>query len=61
MKTRTATPVAPPKVDDDIKTSLKLPPALWRGAKIRAADERTNLRAIIIRALTAYLATPARS
>ena len=53
MKTHTAA--------DDVKTSLKLPPALWRAAKVRAADERTNMRAIIIRALTAYLATPVRS
>ena len=44
-----------------ISTTIELPPDLWRAAKIRAVEEHSNLRTIIIRALTAYLATPARS
>ena len=44
-----------------ISTTIELPPELWRAAKIRAVEEHSNLRTIIIRALTAYLATPARS
>ncbi|MCW5891653.1 MAG: CopG family transcriptional regulator [bacterium] len=41
-----------------VRTTLELPPALWRAAKIRAMDERRDLRAVIIDALRAYLATP---
>ena len=40
-----------------IKTTLELPEPLWRRAKIRAMDERTNLRSVVIRALEAYLGT----
>lgn len=39
-----------------VRTTVELPPALWRAAKVRAMDERTDLRAIIIAALRAYLA-----
>jgi hypothetical protein len=42
------------------KTSLQLPPALWRAAKVRALDEGTDLRTVIIRALEAYLRTEPR-
>jgi hypothetical protein len=37
------------------KTTLELPDPLWRAAKIRAMDERANLRAVVIAALEAYL------
>jgi hypothetical protein len=37
------------------KTSIELPEALWRAAKIRAMDERTDFKAIVIAALEAYL------
>lgn len=40
-----------------VKTSIELPGDLWRAAKVLAAERRTNLRAIIIAALEAYLAT----
>jgi len=39
----------------DKKTTIALPYALYRAAKIRAVDEGTNLRALIIAALEAYL------
>lgn len=38
-----------------VKTTVDLPADLWTRAKHRATDERTNLRAIIIAALEAYL------
>ena len=38
-----------------VRTTVQLPPALWRAAKVRAMDERSDLRAIIIAALRAYL------
>jgi hypothetical protein len=40
---------------DVVRTTVELPPALWRAAKVRAMDERTDLRAVIIAALRAYL------
>ncbi len=48
MKTR-----AP--AEQTVKTTVELPEGLWRAAKIRAMDERTDLRAILIAALSAYL------
>lgn len=38
-----------------IKTTVDLPEDLWRAAKIRAMEERTDLRSVIITALEAYL------
>jgi len=38
-----------------VKTTVDLPEALWRKAKIRAMDERTDLRQVVITALEAYL------
>ena len=40
---------------DAIKTSIELPGDLWREAKIRAMDDRVDLRTVMIRALEAYL------
>ena len=41
-----------------VKTTLELPEDLWRAAKIRAMDERTDLRTVLIAALEAYLKLP---
>ena len=38
-----------------VKTTVELPEAVWRAAKIRAMDDRTDLRSVIIRALESYL------
>ena len=38
-----------------VKTTVDLPEELWRRAKIRAMDERTDLRAVIIAALAGHL------
>jgi len=38
-----------------VKTTIDLPEALWRTAKIRAMDERKDLRSVIIEALQAHL------
>jgi hypothetical protein len=38
-----------------VKTTVDLPESLWRAAKIRAMDERTDLRSVIIAALENYL------
>ena len=40
-----------------VKTTVDLPEPLWRAVKIRALDERTDLRAIVIAALETYLCT----
>lgn len=44
-----------------VKTTVELPGDLWRAAKIRAMDERADLRTILIRALEAYLGVPAKA
>ena len=40
---------------DTVKTTVELPGELWRAAKIRAMDERADLRTVLIRALEEYL------
>ena len=38
-----------------VKTTVDLPERLWRAAKIRALDERTDLRSVVVAALEAFL------
>jgi hypothetical protein len=38
-----------------IKTTISLPEPLWRAAKIRAMDDRTDLRTVLTEALERYL------
>ena len=38
-----------------VKTTIVLPADLWKAARLRAVEERTNLRAMMIAALRAYL------
>jgi hypothetical protein len=40
---------------DTVKTTVELPGELWRAAKIRAMDDRADLRTVLIRALQDYL------
>ena len=42
----------------NVKTTVDLPQELWRAAKIRAMDEHTDLRSVVIAALGAYLRIP---
>jgi hypothetical protein len=39
-----------------VKTTLELPTELWRAARVRALDERTNLKALVVRGLEMVLA-----
>ena len=43
--------------DETVKTTVRIPLALWRKAKIRCVDERREFQSIIIEALDAYLRT----
>jgi hypothetical protein len=45
------------KRERTIKTTVDLPESLWRATKIRALDERTDLRSVVIAALERYLRT----
>jgi hypothetical protein len=38
-----------------VKTTVELPEDVWRAAKIRALDDYTDLRTVVIAALMAYL------
>jgi hypothetical protein len=56
FKPRLLTAVAGKRTDSDtVKTTVELPGDLWRAAKIRAMDERADLRTVLIRALEQYL------
>ena len=51
-------PVPKPRATEargPVKTTVELPGDLWREAKIRAMDERVDLRTVFIRALESYL------
>jgi hypothetical protein len=41
-----------------VKTTVELPEHLWRAAKIRAMDDRTDMRTVLIRALEHFLELP---
>ncbi len=43
-----------------VRTTLLLPEALWRAAKMRALDEG-DLRTVMLRALEEYLARPPKA
>jgi hypothetical protein len=45
---------------DTVKTTIELPRELWRAAKLRAMDERSDLRGVVIAALEGYLRTKPR-
>ena len=56
FKPRLLPAVAGKRTDSDtVKTTVELPGDLWRAAKIRAMDERADLRTVLIRALEQYL------
>lgn len=38
-----------------VKTTVELPEAVWRAAKIRAVEDYTDLRTVVITALVDYL------
>ncbi len=44
-----------PAAKTTVKTTVELPEDLWRAAKIRAMDERSDLRSVLIAALDAFL------
>ncbi len=43
------------KKEPTMKTSLELPEKLWREAKIRALDDHSNFKNVVVAALEAYL------
>lgn len=38
-----------------VKTTVELPAEVWRAAKIRAMDDQTDLRTVVIEALRKHL------
>jgi hypothetical protein len=43
-----------------VKTTIELPENVWRAAKIRALDDHSDLRRVVIAALLAYLGVSPR-
>lgn len=43
-----------------VKTTIELPESIWRAAKIRALDDHSDLRRVVIAALLAYLERSSR-
>lgn len=48
------------KGESTVKTTVELPEELWRKAKIRAMDDRSDLRSVIIAALETHLKKAAK-
>ena len=48
-------PRGKPREGKTVKTTVDLPEDLWRATKIRAMDDRTDLRSVMIAALETYL------
>jgi hypothetical protein len=48
------------KEEPIVKTTVDLPESLWRAAKVRAMDERSDLRSVVMAALELYLKTKPR-
>jgi hypothetical protein len=44
-----------------VRTTIELPENLWRRARHRMVDDDTDLRGVIIAALTHYLNEPAKT
>jgi len=40
---------------ESVKTTIVIPRELWRRARVRAAEEDSDFRTIVIRALESYL------
>jgi len=45
-------------MEKSVKTSVKLPHALWKRAHVRALDEERDLQDVIASALELYLKSP---
>ncbi len=41
-----------------VKTTLRLPEAVWKAARVRAIEERRSFQDVLAAALTRYLKTP---
>ena len=57
MKSRAPAESTVKTAESTVKTTVELPEGLWRAAKIRAMDQRTDLRSVLIAALATYLRT----
>jgi len=44
-----------------VRTTFELPEELWKRAKLRALDERSDLRTIVMRGMELYLARPVQA
>ena len=51
-----------PKEADDsvVKTTIRLPRAIWHAARVRALDEQIDFQDLVVAALEAYLKKPRR-
>jgi len=49
------------KTDDSVvKTTIRLPRAVWHAARVRALDEQIDFQDLVLGALEAYLKKPRR-
>ncbi len=40
---------------DTVKTTIRVPRALWKALRIRAVEDETSAEALVVKALEAYL------
>jgi hypothetical protein len=51
-----------PKAADDsvVKTTIRMPRAIWHAARVRALDEQIDFQDLVVAALEAHLKKPLR-
>ena len=46
--------------DEVVKTTIRMPRAVWHAARVRALDEQIDFQDLVVAALEAYLKKPLR-
>ena len=46
--------------DEVVKTTIRMPRAVWHAARVRALDEQIDFQDLVVAALEAYLKKPRR-
>jgi len=50
----------PKTVDEVVKTTIRMPRAVWHAARVRALDEQIDFQDLVVAALEVYLKKPRR-
>jgi hypothetical protein len=50
----------PQTADEVVKTTIRMPRAIWHAARVRALDEQIDFQDLVVAALEAHLKKPRR-